>query len=160
MAERISKSIIVDKDISYVYNLWADFDNFPHFMRYIKSVTKSGDGQMSHWVAEGPMGKDLEWDSRATLEENRRVAWQSVSGDIENSGEVTFRKVSEGRTEVTASIEFTPKASLGGNIAGAILGGDAQRRMEEDLQNFKKFAETGQRQAATRKRTGRKRATG
>lgn len=74
MADRIAKSIIVQGDIDHIYDLWANFENFPHFMHNIKSVTKTGD-MMSHWVMEGSPGTEIEWDAKTTLlDENQRIA--------------------------------------------------------------------------------------
>ncbi len=152
MPERFTRHIIVDTGISHVYDLWTQFENFPRFMHFIKSVTRR-DGGMTHWVMAGPLGKDIEWDSRTTaLEENRRVAWQSTEGDIETGGEVTFKEKGPDRTGVTLTIEYKPKAGLGGELGGKLFKGEVRQRAEEDLRNFKEYAETGAQWAATRQR--------
>jgi len=143
MAERITKTITVRRDVSDVYNLWSNFENLPHFMRYIKSVTRAGD-RLSHWVMEGPLGKEIEWDARTTaMDEDRRIAWHSIEGDIYTSGEVLFDETSPGETRLTVTMEYEPKGSLG-NL-GAKLFSDAESRLEEDLQNFREYAESGAR---------------
>ena len=38
MADPITKTIIVKSDVATAYNLWANFENFPHFMKYIERV--------------------------------------------------------------------------------------------------------------------------
>ena len=63
MADQVTKDIIVKANIDDVYAIWADFEQFPRFMTYIKSITKTGE-RSSHWVIERPLGKDLEWDAR------------------------------------------------------------------------------------------------
>jgi uncharacterized membrane protein len=145
MPHPISKSIIVNKPVREVYTLWADFENFPNFMQNIKSVKRTGD-RVSHWVMNGPLGKDIEWDAIIVdLQENRRIAWnnadQSKDTDIRTTGEVTFRSLAPMETEVHATVLYEPKSGIGQSIAK--LFSDPEDRLEEDLRNFKVFAEEG-----------------
>ena len=55
MPERFTKSIIVKASPATVYGIWSQFENFPQFMDYIKSVTKMGP-KMSRWEMAGPLG--------------------------------------------------------------------------------------------------------
>lgn len=139
MGERMTRSVIVHRPAEEVYNLWANFDNFPNFMSHIKEVRKTGNN-MSHWVMEGPMGKDVEWDAKTTaMEPNRRIAWNSVSGDVDTSGEVTFRDMGSTQTEVTVMMQYAAKGTLADMVAKYFTNtGDW---MEEDLRNFKRYAE-------------------
>jgi uncharacterized membrane protein len=119
MTDRITKSIIVQGDISQLYNLWANFENFPHFMRHIKSVTKTGD-DLSHWVVEGPLGQRVEWEAKTTrMEENKRIAWNSMDneGDITTSGQVTFNPLPQNQVEVTVILQYQPS---GGKLGEAV----------------------------------------
>jgi len=140
MADYITDSITVRGDVGAVYRLWADFENFPHFMESIKSVTKTGD-RTSHWVMAGPLGKDLEWDARTTdIQENRRIAWSSTQGDIQASGEVTFQEVTRGSTKVTASLRYeAPAEALGEGMEK--LFDDPKGMLRSDLEKFKQYAE-------------------
>src|SRR5688572_32393150 len=80
MADQTTKTIIVGCAVGDVYETWANFENFPSFMKHVKSVTRTGD-KMSHWVVEGPLGKSVEWDAETTrLEKNKRIAWNSKEG--------------------------------------------------------------------------------
>jgi len=149
MAQQVTKSIIVNGSPSDIYNLWSDFENFPNFMQNIKSVTKTGE-RRSHWVMEGPMGKDLEWDAETTsMDRNKRIAWKSTSGDIDNQGQVTFREMSNDRTEITVMISYS---APGGKATEAIskMFKDPERRLEEDLENFKEYAESVHQGVTTR----------
>jgi uncharacterized membrane protein len=141
MTERITKSIIVQGDVGRIYNIWANFENFPHFMQNIKSVTKRGN-DMSHWVMSGPLGKDIEWDAKTTrMEENKRVAWNSMdNGDITTSGQVTFNSLPQNQVEVTVTLQYQPPAGKLGE-AIAHLFDDPEKKLKEDLQRFKTYAE-------------------
>jgi len=144
MADQITKSIIVDGNVSDVFNLWANIQNFPHFMHYVKSVVPLTD-QTSRWVVEGPLGKDVEWEAEVTrFEPNRRIGWstkdrKSDSG-ITTSGQVTFAELGTNQTEVTVTMQYVAPAGAVGEVVAKVFA-NPEQRVTEDLNNFKKFAE-------------------
>jgi uncharacterized membrane protein len=143
MADQVTKDIIVKAKVGDVYNLWSNFENFPRFMKYIKSIVKTGEGT-SHWVMEGPLGKELEWDAETTtLETNKRIAWNSRDAgenDIKTSGQVVFKELPQGETHITVTLQYVPPAGKLGEFV-ANLFSDPEKRLEEDLANFKHYAE-------------------
>jgi uncharacterized membrane protein len=150
MADQTTKTIIVGAGIDTAYDAWANFENFPRFMKDVKSVTKTGD-RMSHWVVKGPLGKDVEWDAETTrLEKNKRIAWNSKeTSDIKTSGQVTFNDLGKGQTEITVTLQWVVPASMGGEkLAGLVA--DPGKRLEEDLLSFKHYVEQGVSTSAAR----------
>jgi uncharacterized membrane protein len=148
MADQTTKTIIVGAGIDAVYDTWANFENFPHFMKDVKSVTRTGD-RMSHWVVAGPLGKTVEWDAETTrLDKNKRIAWNSKeTSDIKTSGQVTFNDLGKGQTEVTVTLQWVVPPSKGGEkLAGLVA--DPAKRLEEDLLSFKHYVEQGVRTTA------------
>ena len=143
MADQTTKTITVGADVGKVYNAWANFENFPHFMKDVKSVTKTGD-RMSHWVVSGPFGKEVEWDAETTrLDVNKRIAWNSKeTSDIKTSGQVTFNDLGQGQTEVTVTLQWVVPASKGGEKLMGLFA-DPPKRLEEDLLAFKHYVERG-----------------
>jgi uncharacterized membrane protein len=143
MADQTTKTIIVGTEVGKVYDAWANFENFPHFMKDVKSVTKTGD-RMSHWVVAGPFGKEVEWDAETTrLDRNKRIAWNSKeTSDIKTSGQVTFNDLGKGQTEVTVTLQWVVPASKGGETLMGIFANPA-KRLEEDLLSFKHYVEQG-----------------
>lgn len=141
MAEQTTKSIIVKAPVSEVYHIWANFENFPHFMQNIKSVSRTSDS-LSHWVMEGPLGKLIEWDAETTrMEHNTRIAWNSRDGgDIKTSGQATFTELPDSQTEVTVTLQYVPPGGWAGEMAAKLFG-DPEGSLEEDLRNFKAYAE-------------------
>ncbi len=142
MSDMITRSIIVKASTDQVYQLWENFENFPMFMQNIKSVKMMGDST-SHWVMEGPMGKRVEWDAQTTrLEPNKRIAWSTKDnqGDVTTSGQVTFNSLPNHETEVTVMLQYVPKAGLAGDLV-AHLFSHPEKKLEEDLTNFKNYAE-------------------
>ncbi len=141
MAEQMTRTILVGADISTVFKLWANFENFPQFMKNIESV-RNVDDRTSHWTMRGPLGFKVEWDAETTrLEPNTRIAWNSKdNAGLTTSGEVLFRELANAQTEVTAQVQYVPPAGTAGEIVTQLFANPA-KKLEEDLRNFKAFAE-------------------
>jgi len=131
----IEKSIHVEKPLRTVYDQWTQFEEFPRFMEGVKEVRQLDDRHL-HWRAEIG-GKDEEWDAEITHQEpDSRIAWRNTSGPY-NAGLVAFQP-DEGGTRVTLRIDYEPQG-LVEKIGDAL--GFVSRRVEGDLQRFKRFIE-------------------
>jgi len=142
MAKQVTRSVIVKGNATSIYDLWADFENFPYFMDYVKSVKKLEDGH-SEWVVEGPLGSSVKWHAEMTRgERGTRIAWNSKDheGTITTSGQVTFKELPTDQTEVTVLLQYEPPGGKLGEVATAIFS-NPEKRLEKDLRNFKEFAE-------------------
>ena len=61
-------------------SLLAKLENLPRFMNHLRAVSQREAG-ISHWVARGPAGMNVEWDARIINEiDGRLIAWQSLEG--------------------------------------------------------------------------------
>lgn len=142
MAKQVTRTVIVKGDSDSIYKLWADFENFPHFMEYVKSVRKRNDRQ-SEWVVEGPLGRNVKWLAEMTRgEQGKRIAWSSKDheGSLTTSGQVTFSELPDNQTEVTVVFQFDAPGGKLGEIAAELFS-NPEARLEKDLRNFKNFAE-------------------
>jgi uncharacterized membrane protein len=143
MEEQFTKTIIVKADVKDVYNAWSNFENFPHFMKNIKSVQKTG-GASSHWEMQGPLGTKVEWDAQTTLvEPNKRIGWSTKDnedGNLTTSGQVTFNPLTHNEIEVVATVHYVTRAGLTGNVV-AKFWGNPEEKLEKDLRNFKEYIE-------------------
>jgi uncharacterized membrane protein len=138
----VVKTITVNAPISQVFSYWKNFENFPRFMENIESIQTIGPDE-TKWKAKGPLGTAVEWDAKTTyIEENKKIAWQSTGGQIETHGAVTFKESGASETEVTVGLEYNP---LGGALGEAVakLFSDPEAKLEEDLNRFKRVAESG-----------------
>ncbi len=140
--EPIRETIIVRGSLSDVYQMWADFENFPVFMTNIDSVTKTGDG-LSHWVMKGPLGARVEWEAETTrMEENRRIAWNSKDNSpVKTSGQVTFKELGPNETQVAVTLQYAAPNGPAGDLLAAVFA-DPKHRLREDLQRFKVHIES------------------
>ncbi len=142
MTNQVTRTVIVKGDPGAIYDLWADFENFPHFMEYVKSVRKLGE-RRSEWVVAGPLGADVQWQAEMTRgERGKRIAWNSKDheGTITTSGQVTFVDMPSGQTEVTVLLQYDAPGGKLGEVAAQLFS-NPEKRLETDLRNFKKFAE-------------------
>jgi uncharacterized membrane protein len=142
MTQQITRSLIVKASPEEAFRAWANFENFPNFMKYIKTVKKIN-ADTSHWEMEGPAGTTIEWDAEITrFEQNKRIGWSTKDreGDITTSGQVTFNGLPENETEVTVLMQYVPSGGKAGEFV-ANLFANPEKRLEEDLQNFKNYIE-------------------
>lgn len=144
MTDQVTKSITVRGDAADVYDIWSNFENFPYFMKYVNKVTKTGE-RTSHWEVAGPMGKTIEWNAETTrLDPDQRIAWNTKDheGTITTSGEVVFAGLPDSQTSITVTMNYSvPGGKLGEAVAN--LFSNPGQRLEEDLRNFKAYAENG-----------------
>ena len=142
MTEQVTKTVVVSRDVASVYNVWANFETFPYFMKYVEKVEKLGPN-LSHWEVKGPLGTNVDWNAETTRSDpNQRIAWNTKdhSGTITTSGEVIFTELPQDGTQIAVTMNYSlPGGKLGEAIAQ--LFSDPEKRLEEDLRNFKLYIE-------------------
>jgi uncharacterized membrane protein len=95
------------------------------------------DDKRLHWRAEVG-GKVVEWDAEITEQvPDMRIAWRSASG-AKNAGVVSFYRLSDQQCRVSLQIDYEPEGVV--ENVGDWLG-VLSRRVEGDLERFKKFIE-------------------
>jgi uncharacterized membrane protein len=133
----VRKSITVDLPVTTVYNQWTQFEDFPEFMEGVESVTQLDDTRL-HWIAEIG-GTRREWDAQIVDQTpDTRIAWQAIDGK-NNAGAVSFQQAGPQRTEIELQIDYETEGlkEKAGDALGVI-----DRRVEGDLERFKKFIES------------------
>jgi uncharacterized membrane protein len=132
-----------------LYELWSDVTRFPLWQEHVISVTPTT-GKQSHWVMGDPeedaegKGKKLEFDSEITEDiPGEKIAWKSIGGDVEQSGEVHFHARRDGRGTVVTLIQHF-KIGAVANAAASTAKRGPRQTVIEDLRHFKELAETGE----------------
>ena len=128
------------------YRFWHDFENLPRFMRHLASVKTSGD-RRSHWVAYGPLGARIEWETEIIDErENEFIQWRSLPGsDLAIDGTVEFRPAPGNRgTQLSVTIIYQPPAGAIGHAFAKFVGRDPHFMIRNDVRRFKALIETGE----------------
>ena len=135
---QVIETIDVDVPVRVAYNQWTQFEEFPHFMSYVESITQKSE-TLTHWKVK-IAGAEREFDAEITEQHpDERVAWNSIAGEENHAGVVTFHKLSDTTSRVTVQIDWEPTGLL--EKAGALVGVD-DIAVKRDLANFKKFIES------------------
>jgi uncharacterized membrane protein len=142
---KVVRSVTLNRSPEELYRFWRDFENLPRFMTHLVSVKV--DGNRSHWVARGPLGKHVEWDAEVINEEpNRLIAWRSLEGsEVATAGSVHFDPApGGGGTKVTVVMKYDPPAGRVGALIAKLFGEDPARQIQEDLGRLKQLMEAGE----------------
>ena len=145
-AIRMTRSVVVNRPREELYRFWRDFENLPRFMYHLRAVRAAGPG-ISHWVANGPAGTTVEWDSRITADtENELIGWQSLEGaDVWNAGSVRFESRAGNRgTIVRVDLEYRPPGGIAGKVIATLFNESPEQQIYDDLHRFKQIVETGE----------------
>ena len=131
-----------------LYRVWSDVSRFPRWQEHVVSVTRTGE-KTSHWVIGNPEeqdGKRLEFDSEITEDiPGQKLAWHSISPQVEQYGSVTFDEAASGRgTRVTLIQTVKVPGGWIGNAVAAIAARSPSQTVKENLRHFKQMAEAGE----------------
>jgi uncharacterized membrane protein len=159
---KVEKTVTINQPAEELYRYWHNFENFPTFMKHLKSVTvyheKPG-SRRSHWIANAPLGNSVEWDADILEDrENELISWASVEGaDIENSGFVRFQPAPANRgTEVKVVLEYNPPGGTLAAIFAKLFGEEPEQQIGDELRRFKMLMETGEIATTEGQPSGRK----
>jgi uncharacterized membrane protein len=142
---KVERTMTINAPPDKLYKFWRKLENLPQFMHHLESVTVNGD--ISHWVAKGPLGKRVEWDAQIINDKpNEVIAWKSLEGSmVDNAGSVHFTKAPGGRgTEVRVVLKYDPPAGKVGDFIAWMFRKSADQEVKEELRHFKQLMETGE----------------
>lgn len=129
------------------YQWWRPLTHLPQIMDDVKSVEPKDGTEVTHWVVDGPLGKQVEWDAEIIDEEvDRKIAWKSLEESnnlVDTGGAVRFDNHGD-TTGVEVSLHVTPPAGKAGEAAAKLFD-DPQKKVEAALEQFKKLMEGQQR---------------
>jgi uncharacterized membrane protein len=134
---QVIETIDVDVPVSVAYEQWTQFESFPQFLDFVESIQQTDDVH-THWkVRIG--GVDREFDAEITEQHpDERIAWNSIGGDENHAGVVTFHKLSDSTSRVTVQLDWAAEGFL--EKVGAMFGVD-DHVIKKDLEKFKTFIE-------------------
>lgn len=140
----LQKTINISAPIERVFEIWSNFENFPHFMSNVREVRRI-DERRSRWTVAGPAGAPVEWTSIITaFEPNQTIAWKTEPGSpVQHSGIVHFVPNPDGTTAVNVRLTYNPVAGGIGHVIASLFGADPETEMHEDLVRMKTLIETG-----------------
>lgn len=139
----IKVTMMIDKPVPFVYQLWRNLENLPLFMKHLESVTVL-DEETSEWKAKipGNLG-NLTWKASIIKEEeNREISWRSFSDAlIHNVGKVEFHDNGSFGTKMHVVISYRAPLGKPGETAAKVLNPIFENMVEQDIKRFKEYAE-------------------
>jgi uncharacterized membrane protein len=133
---RVERTVEIARPLRMVYDQWTQFEEFPRFMEGVEEVHQIDDRTLQ-WKAKIG-GKTEEWLAEIVQQiPDQSIAWRHTSGAV-NSGVVTFVPVDAERCRVSLALEYDPQGFV--EKVGDALG-VVSRRVEGDLERFKRFVE-------------------
>lgn len=141
-AQRVTIGVPRDE----LYRYWRDLSNLPRFMRHLVAV-RVVDDRRSHWMAQAPAGRIVEWDSELVEDEpGYTLRWRSLPGsDVTHFGLVRFSDAPAGQaTEVYVELQYVPPGGSLGAVLARVTGEEPQWQIAEDLDRLKRLAEAGE----------------
>ena len=133
---RVEKTVDIDRPLRMVYDQWTQFEEFPRFMEGVEEVHQL-DEKTLRWRARIG-GKTEEWDAEIVQQvPDQSIAWRNARGAV-NSGVVTFVPLDAERTRLSLALDYDPRGFV--EKVGDLLG-IVSRRVEGDLERFKRFVE-------------------
>ena len=145
-AVRVTKAIMINRPSEELYRFWRNLQNLPRFMTQVESVQVTGE-KRSHWMAQGPGGKRVEWDAEIVEDRpNQLIAWRSLEdADVPNRGSVRFEPAPGGRgTVVKVELQYNPPGGVIAATVAKLFGQAPEQQVQEDLRRFKRLIEIGE----------------
>jgi uncharacterized membrane protein len=146
----VSVSLIVNAPPERLYEFWRKLDNLPRFMKHLESIEVK-DERVSRWVAVGPGGARVQWESEITDDRpNELISWRTRPGSqVNHRGSVRFAPASGGRGTLVRveMIHGAVQGAVNGGLRARItklLGAAPEVVIREDLRRFKQLIETGE----------------
>jgi uncharacterized membrane protein len=142
---KVVEAVTINRPAAELYRWWSNFENLPTVMHHLESVQVQG--ERSHWVAKGPMGKRVEWDAEIVNDKpDELIAWRSLEGaDVASAGSVQFRQAPGGRgTEVIVTMKYDPPAGKLGSAVAWLFGEEPSVQVRDELHRLQQLMETGE----------------
>lgn len=141
----IQTTITVDKPVAEVYAFWRKLENLPQFMSHLE-IVKQIDPSRSQWKAKALAGLvGLSWEAEILMDEPEKIlSWHSLPGSsVSNAGKIVFRALGTNKTELDITLSYhAPFGKLGEKTA-QLVNPVFERILQNDLQQFKTYIETG-----------------
>ena len=144
----VQKTIVVQRPIHEVFDLWARFDTFPQFMEHVRDIDVEIGGRRSRWTVDGPAGTKVEFEAETcAFEPDRVIGWRTLPNQpVEHEGRVRFEETTGG-TRVHVQMTYRPPGGIMLHAIAHILGWDPKARMDDDLARMKTLLEEGKTRA-------------
>lgn len=135
-----SVQIEVPVPIDRVWNLWADLEQMPRWMKWIDSVkVLEEDPSLSRWkLSTG--GLDFSWQSRILKQiQHQIIQWESVDG-LPNRGAIRFYDRGTDGSIVKLTVGYFPPGFLRRLLESSIIRRGVESSLQADMERFREYA--------------------
>lgn len=135
-----SVQIEVPVSIDQVWNLWADLEQMPRWMKWIDSVKVSEeDPSLSRWkLSTG--GLDFSWQSRILKQiQHQIIQWESVDG-LPNRGAIRFYDRGADGSIVKLTVGYLPPGFLRRLLENSLIRRGVESSLQADMERFREYA--------------------
>ncbi|MET9959565.1 SRPBCC family protein [Streptomyces sp. NPDC006326] len=137
MSKQVQETINVDVPVRTAYNQWTQFEEFPQFMEGVEQVTQIDD-RHNHWETK-ISGVRREFNTEIVDQvPDDHITWRTTSGDVKQTGTVSFQPLDATHTRVMMAMEYEPEGMA---EKAADMMGMLDRQVKGDLKRFKHFIE-------------------
>ncbi|HEX8631562.1 MAG TPA: SRPBCC family protein [Catenuloplanes sp.] len=134
----VQQAIEVGAPVHMVYEEFASFQSYPHFMTGVQEATQVSDNT-AHLVMNLD-GQRREFDAQLTdCRTDERVAWEAIEGPM-LSEVITMRAIDGSRTHIVARLDAEMPTMAPGDVPADEM---LNRRLMADLTGFKRYIEGG-----------------
>ncbi|MEV6209132.1 SRPBCC family protein [Kitasatospora sp. NPDC051914] len=134
---KVQETIDVDVPVSTAYNQWTQFEDFPLFMDGVEEITQIDD-RHNHWKTK-IAGVSREFDTEIVDQvPDDHVSWRTTTGEVKQTGMVSFQPIDAHHTRVVMSMDFQPEGLA---EKAADMMNMLDRQVKGDLKRFKHFIE-------------------
>ncbi|MCG9889904.1 MAG: SRPBCC family protein [Thermosynechococcaceae cyanobacterium MS004] len=134
-----SAQVEVPLSVETVWNLWADLEQMPNWMKWIESVEiLANQPELSRWkLASGSF--EFKWLSRILKETPYQIIqWESVDG-LPNRGAIRFYDRKENGSIVKLTVGYKVPGILGW-MDNLFLGQVVESTLQADMDRFRDYA--------------------
>jgi uncharacterized membrane protein len=145
----VHRSFEVPRPGPEVFDLWADFERLPRFMRDVVEVRYLGEGR-SHWRVRGALGVRLSWNTVLTrFVPGQMFAWKTEpDASIPHAGRVRVTPLGRTRSRVDVDLVYRPLAGELGDRIARWLHADPGARLDSDERELRQLLAAPLRQTA------------
>lgn len=139
----ITRTIDIEAPVEKVYAYWENYENFARFMSHIEDVQVLGEGR-THWIARGPAGARVEWDSIVTQSNpHQSIAWRTEGNSkIHMNGLANFFDHGE-HSRLEVHLRYSLPGGIVGRIVSRLFGVEPDQVLSRALISFKSLMEGG-----------------
>ena len=127
----IAEQIDVGVAVRLAYDLWTRFQDFPQFMKKVRTVEQVS-AEMSHWKVQF-FWSHRAWEA-AIIEQvpDERIVWHSTGAKGYVNGAVSFHALASNMTRILLALEYHPDGLL--DRAGSLWRAHSRRTRLEITQ--------------------------